>query len=582
MNKSQQPNVIFILADDLGFSDIGCFGSEINTPNLDALGKNGLLLTQMYNSARCCPSRASLLTGLTPHQAGVGHMVDNLGTHNYQGYLSDNCVTIAECLKSTGYQTFMSGKWHVGGHEDIQKPEKWRPGEKGFPTPKQRGFDKFFGTLTGAGNFYNPPTLMLEDKFLKVESNEFHYTDEISKHAVKMIDEKDKSNPFFMYVAFTAPHWPLHAWEEDISKYEGKYRKGWSELRMNRYEEMRGNVIDPKWKLTEEDPANPSWNDVRHKDWEDLRMATYAAQIEQMDRGIGTIVDKLKKIGELDNTVIIFAADNGGCAEFLAEDSNEPQPNQFNNPGADGKEVKFGNIPDLRPGPADTFMSYDLPWANVSNTPFRLFKRWVHEGGISTPFVVHWPEKITKHTIIHTPVQFADISPTIIDICGAKYPKTFNGNDITPVEGESFARIFDGSEFTKDKPLCWEHEGNKAIRIGRWKLVSEYPGPWELYNVDEDRSEVNDLINKEKDVASKLKKEYKEWTIRCGILDWPVKIPDQDRRKIIPTGSKKRTSIGLEAVLTPLNLDGERRFKRKPPNEDKNNVTVRGMRFSRE
>ena len=573
--KINKPNVIFILADDLGYSDIGCFGSEINTPNLDSLGNNGLLMTQMYNSARCCPSRASLLSGLTPHQAGVGHMVENLGTHNYQGYLSDNCVTIAECLKETGYQTFMSGKWHVGGHEDIQNISKWRPGEKGFPTPKQRGFDKFFGTLTGAGNFYNPPTLMLEDKFIQVESTDFHYTDEISKNAVKMISEKN-SNPFFMYVAFTAPHWPLHAWEEDIVKYEGKYKKGWSQTRMDRYEEMRGKVLDPKWKLTEEDPATPNWNDIQNKEWEDLRMATYSAQIEQMDRGIGKIIEKLKQIGELENTLIMFAADNGGCAEFLAEDSNQPNPNQFNNPGPDGKKVNFGNIPNLRPGPSDTFMSYDLPWANLSNTPFRLFKRWVHEGGISTPFIVHWPKKIQSHGVIDTPVQFADISPTILDICDSKYPKTYNQKDITPLEGESFFRLFQGKEFNKDKPLCWEHEGNRAVRVGDWKLVSEYPGPWELYNISDDRSETNNLVNKEKEIASSLEKKYKDWSLRCGILDWPIRIDKESTNKIY---SLNKNEVGLDPNITPIDLENDRRFKRKPPN--KSNITIRGMRYSK-
>ena len=573
--KINKPNVIFILADDLGYSDIGCFGSEINTPNLDSLGNNGLLMTQMYNSARCCPSRASLLSGLTPHQAGVGHMVENLGTHNYQGYLSDNCVTIAECLKETGYQTFMSGKWHVGGHEDIQNISKWRPGEKGFPTPKQRGFDKFFGTLTGAGNFYNPPTLMLEDKFIQVESTDFHYTDEISKNAVKMISEKN-SNPFFMYVAFTAPHWPLHAWEEDIVKYEGKYKKGWSQTRMDRYEEMRGKVLDPKWKLTEEDPATPNWNDIQNKEWEDLRMATYSAQIEQMDRGIGKIIEKLKQIGELENTLIMFAADNGGCAEFLAEDSNQPNPNQFNNPGPDGKKVNFGNIPNLRPGPSDTFMSYDLPWANLSNTPFRLFKRWVHEGGISTPFIVHWPKKIQSHGVIDTPVQFADISPTILDICDAKYPRTYNKKDITPLEGESFFRLFQGKEFNKDKPLCWEHEGNRAVRVGDWKLVSEYPGPWELYNISDDRSETNNLVNKEKEIASSLEKKYKDWSSRCEILDWPIRIDKESTNKIY---SLNKNEVGLDPNITPIDLENDRRFKRKPPN--KSNITIRGMRYSK-
>ena len=573
--KINKPNVIFILADDLGYSDIGCFGSEINTPNLDLLGNNGLLMTQMYNSARCCPSRASLLSGLTPHQAGVGHMVENLGTHNYQGYLSDNCVTIAECLKETGYQTFMSGKWHVGGHEDIQNISKWRPGEKGFPTPKQRGFDKFFGTLTGAGNFYNPPTLMLEDKFIQVESTDFHYTDEISKNAVKMISEKN-SNPFFMYVAFTAPHWPLHAWEEDIVKYEGKYKKGWSQTRMDRYEEMRGKVLDPKWKLTEEDPATPNWNDIQNKEWEDLRMATYSAQIEQMDRGIGKIIEKLKQIGELENTLIMFAADNGGCAEFLAEDSNQPNPNQFNNPGPDGKKVNFGNIPNLRPGPSDTFMSYDLPWANLSNTPFRLFKRWVHEGGISTPFIVHWPKKIQSHGVIDTPVQFADISPTILDICDSKYPKTYNQKDITPLEGESFFSLFQGKEFNKDKPLCWEHEGNRAVRVGDWKLVSEYPGPWELYNISDDRSETNNLVNKEKEIASSLEKKYKDWSSRCEILDWPIRIDKESTNKIY---SLNKNEVGLDPNITPIDLENDRRFKRKPPN--KSNITIRGMRYSK-
>ena len=575
ISNIKRPNVIFILVDDLGYSDIGCFGSEIKTPNLDNLGKNGLLMTQMYNSARCCPSRASLLSGLTPHQAGVGHMVENLGTHNYQGYISDNCVTIAECLKETGYQTFMSGKWHVGGHANIQDLSKWDPGKKGFPTPKQRGFDKFFGTLTGAGNFYNPPTLMLEDKFINVESTDFHYTDEISKHAVRMLDEKDP-NPFFMYVAFTAPHWPLHAWEEDISKYEGKYRKGWSQTRMDRYEEMRGNVIDSKWKLTDEDPATPNWEDIQFKDWEDLRMATYSAQIEQMDRGIGEIIEKLKNIGEFENTIIMFAADNGGCAEFLAEDSNQPNPNQFNNPGPDGKKVNFGNIPNLRPGPSDTFMSYDLPWANLSNTPFRLFKRWVHEGGISTPFIVHWPERITNHDIINEPVQFADISPTILDLCESNYLSAHNGNEIIPVEGESFAGLLKGKNFSKQKPLCWEHEGNRAVRVGDWKLVSEFPGPWELYNILEDRSETNNLVDKEKEIASDLEKKYHDWARRCGVLDWPIRVNEESTKKIY---SMNKNEVGLDPNITPLEIENERRYKRKPPNKE--TITIRGMRYSK-
>ena len=221
-------------------------------------------------------------------------------------------------------------------------------------------------------------------------------------------------------------------------------------------------------------------------------------------------------------------------------------------------------------------MSYDLPWANLSNTAFRLFKRWVHEGGISTPFIVHWPEKITNHDIINTPVQFADISPTILEICGSDYPKTYKSNEITPLEGESFARLFDGYEFNKSNPLFWEHEGNRAVRIGDWKLVSEFPGPWELYNISEDRSETNNLINKEKDIANDLQKKYEDWAQRCGILDWPIRVDSESTKKIY---SMNKNEVGLDPNVTPLEIEEERRYKRKPPDED--TITVRGIRYSK-
>jgi len=272
----------------------------------------------------------------------------------------------------------------------------------------------------------------------------------------------------------------------------------------------------------------------------------------------------------------MFAADNGGCAEFLAEDSNQPNPNQFNNPGPDGKEVNFGNIPNLRPGPSDTFMSYDLPWANLSNTPFRLFKRWVHEGGISTPFIVHWPERITNHDIINEPVQFADISPTILDLCESKYLSTHNGNEIIPVEGESFASLLKGKNFSKEKPLCWEHEGNRAVRVGDWKLVSEFPGPWELYNISEDRSETNNLVNKEKEIASDLEKKYLDWAKRCGVLDWPIRVNEESTKKIY---SMNKNEVGLDPNITPIEIENDRRYKRKPPNKE--TITIRGMRYSK-
>ena len=497
-----KPNILLILADDMGFSDIGCFGSEIRTPTLDALGTNGLRYTQMYNSARCCPSRAALLTGLNPHQAGVGWMTTTLAdsTDAYQGYLNERCVTIAEVLKGVGYRTFLSGKWHVGNAYDAQRPDTWRAGEPGWPTPTQRGFDDFYGTLDGAGSFWNPHSLMDGESFIRPDSPDFYYTDAIGENAAARIEAAlDAGTPFFGYVAFTAPHWPLHAREEDVARYAGVYRCGWDAIRTARHETQRdAGLVDRRWPISPRDTESWPFELSRYPDWEALRMAVYAAQIDRMDQAIGGIVATLSRRNALDNTLIFFLSDNGGCAEFLKEDTNVAAPHRYNMPTVDGRPMRVGNLPHLKPGPADTFMSYDLPWANASNTPFRRYKSWVHEGGISTPFIAHWPDGIAAPAIVHAPIHITDIMPTCVEVAGARYPESVGDHAIQPMEGASLAPSFRDAGWQRGKPIWFEHEGNRAVRDGPWKLVNRHPRQWELYNIDDDRTEQRDLTDTEK------------------------------------------------------------------------------------
>lgn len=515
--KANRPNIILILADDMGYSDIGCYGSEIATPAIDQLSAGGVSFTQAYNCARCCPSRASLLTGLYPHQTGVGHMVADLGHPSYQGYLNDRCVTIAEVLKSGGYHALMCGKWHVGGGYDVKYPRAWKPGDQGHPIPTTRGFESFYGTLAGCADYFNPHTLMRNDSPIEPEGERYYYTDAISQEACRMIREYGgRERPFFLYVAYTAPHWPLHALPEDIARYQGRYRRGWDAIRSARHEKLvELGFLDAKWKISPRDRSAPSWNEVKERDWEDRRMTVYAAQVDRMDQGIDRIVAAVRKLGLEENTLIMFLSDNGGCAEFLAEDGFVQNVLW---PMRNGKPVRAGNFPGVMPGPEDTYMSYDLPWANASNTPFRLYKHWVHEGGIATPLIVSWPAVIKKRRIVHEPTHVIDIMATCVEAAGVNYPQTFNGNEIVPLQGESFIQALRGKRWSREKPLCWEHEGNCAIRKENWKLVKKYPGDWELYNMEQDRTELEDLKEKNKPKAEELRKLYERWAQGCEVL----------------------------------------------------------------
>jgi len=500
-----KPNIVLILADDMGYSDIGCFGSEINTPNLDRLAQQGIRMTQFYNASRSCPSRASLLTGLYQHEAGVGDMVSDLGIPSYQGYLNRQCVTLAEVLKTNGYNTYMSGKWHVGNRPEV--------------LPLERGFDRYFGLIDGAGSYFQriayrineqPPRWMLGHEDFNPPDSGFYMTDAITDYAISFLKEEPaNNNPFFLYLAYTAPHWPLHAPSEDIEKYRGKYMKGWDLLRQERYQRMlKLEIIDPSVRLTPRDDMSAEWNSLPEEEkkmW-DLRMAVYAAMVDRLDQNIGRIVNYLTDKDKLKNTLLIFLSDNGGCHEGTKNKGNYIRP---------GGET----------GNPDSFDAYEYPWANASNTPFRMFKHWVHEGGISTPFIAYFPGRIKAGRIADQPGHIIDIMPTLLDISGGTYPETFKGNEIVPMEGVSLVPLFNGMKLKRKEPLFWEHEGNRAVRSGDWKLVSAYDyqaknyRDWELYNMKSDRSELTDLKDTYPGKIKELVENYEKWSERVGVLN---------------------------------------------------------------
>ena len=557
-DKRSQPNIILIMSDDMGYSDIGCYGGEIKTPNLDALSSNGLRFTQFYNTARCCPTRASLLTGLHPHQAGVGHMTNDRGNDAYQGDLNQSCLTIAEVLRPAGYSTYMTGKWHV----TPLLPSKQNPGKHNWPL--QRGFDRFFGTIFGAGSFFDPNSLTSGNEFIAPDMD-FYYTDAISDTAVKFINEHDTDHPFFLYVPYTAAHWPMHALPEDIAKYKGVYDKGWDEIRKERYERMlEMGLIRPAWELSSAYPEKP-WEEAEFKEWHAACMEVYAAMIDNMDQGIGRIVRALKEEGYYENTLIFFLQDNGACAESYAfnrragdtlkvdPDTLKPYaPDQFQYDmeplqTRDGRAVRAGY--GVYPGPADTYIGYDMNWSNASNTPFRMFKHWTNEGGIATPLIVHWPEGFKANGEFRwQPGQLVDIMATCVDVAAAEYPNEFNGNLIKPMEGVSLVPAFNNQDLDRDY-LYWEHEGNRAIRKGKWKLVSEaWSWPfmhdslnvlplerWELYDLEADRTELNNLAKDYPDMVNALAVEWQHWAEHAEVVPKPpqvVKMPVYVKKRV--------------------------------------------------
>lgn len=530
--RVRQPNIIVILADDMGYSDLGSYGGEIETPNLDALARGGLRFTQFYNTARCCPTRASLLTGLHPHQAGMGHMVADRGYEGYRGQLNDRSVTLAEVLRPAGYRTYMAGKWHVTRHEAPN-------GDKsGWPV--QRGFENFYGTIKGGGSYYDPTSLCRQNTYLTPENDpeyrpeQFYYTNALSDNAVRFLQQHSQETPdkpFFLYLAYTAAHWPMHALEKDIARYRGRYDQGYEPVRAARFARMKKlGLLPPDAELT---PADAKWSEVQDKAWEARCMEVYAAMVTAMDRGIGQVVAQLKKDRRYEDTLILYLQDNGGCAEGVGRAANGPAPANLRPFGPndlqpqvsppmqtrDGRWVRTG--PGVMPGGPDTYVAYGKGWANVSNTPFREYKHWAHEGGISTPLIAHWPRGIrsSRRGKLETqPGQLVDVMATLVDVAGASYPAEHRGKPIKPLEGASLRPALSGEALHRTRPLVWEHEANRAIRDGDWKLVAKENGPWELYNLRTDRSELHNLAATEPERVKRMAAGWDAWAARADVL----------------------------------------------------------------
>lgn len=507
----RRPNIVLMMADDMGYSDIGCYGGEIATPSLDGLARRGIRFKQFYNTARCCPTRASLLTGLYPHQAGIGHMVDTgRQLPGYRGDLNRQCVTIAEALRPAGYRTAMCGKWHVTPVTESR--HNW---------PLQRGFEKYYGIIHGAASYYEPVTLVRDNEYSPPREKGYYLTDAIGDNAVRYIDEYSKGqDPFFLYVAFTSPHWPLHALESDIAKYKGRYKGGWDALREERHARMKKmGLVDSRWPLTARDEKVPAWNDAGNKEWFERRMEVYAAQVDRMDQNIGRILGKLKETGAEEDTLVLFLSDNGGCAEELGPKAAARHIPKLT---PDGRPVLQGNRPEVMPGGPDTYQSYGLPWANASNTPFRRYKHWVHEGGISAPLIARWPAQIRKAGgFTQQAGHLVDIMATCVDAGGAQYPSQRQGETVKPLEGKSLLAAARGGK-PAARELYWEHEGNRAIRSGDWKLVSRYPGDWELYDLKADRTEMNNLAAARPARVAELKAKWEAWAKRADVEPWDV------------------------------------------------------------
>ena len=493
------------MADDLGFSDIGSYGSEIATPNLDKLASSGIRFRQFYNNAICAPTRGSLLTGQYQHTAGIGYFNINLGTPNYQGFLSKQTVTLAEVLKGAGYNTLLSGKWHVGDDSTSQWPLK-------------RGFDHFYGIIGGASDYFvvkqlpkNRHSFFVRDNHIEEPENEdnFYFTDEVTKNAIGYLKESQKTeSPFFLYLAYTSPHWPLQALPQDIQKYKGKYDIGWDSLRTLRFQKQKQlKIVGENQKISEKNKDIPAWNSLTYDEqklWAS-KMEVYAAQVDNLDQNIGRVLEYLRQSNQLENTLVVFISDNGAAGEDVAH-------------GFGGRQARnWGPV-----GTAGSYDSYNRSWAYASNTPHRSFKGFQYEGGISSPFIASFPGKIEAGQLVDGGAHLIDIAPTLFEVAGAKYPQNYSGNAIHPLAGESLVPLLYNKQWKRSQPIFWERAGNKAVRQGDWKLVSVRSDAWELYNIANDRGETQNVISANPEIAASLEKLYNDWSKKTGVEDWKV------------------------------------------------------------
>ena len=477
-----RPNIILILCDDMGYSDIGCYGGEIDTPNLDQLAEDGMRFRQFYNCAKCTTTRASIITGLHPRFGGSGH-------------LRENMVTIPEVLGEAGYQTSLSGKWHLGSNAPTR--------------PIDRGFDEFYGLMDGCCNFFNPAqpdpsykggrvrTFGHNDELITEFPDDYYTTDAFTDHAIEQVERfAANDDPFFVHLCYTCPHYPLHAKPEDIAKYLGRYSDGWYELRKERHtRQLEMGLMPEKWELVMDDPKVGPWEGIDNQELWELRFSVYAAMIDSMDQNIGRLLKALEATGEADNTLVLFLADNGGCSEL-------PEGANFQGPA----------------GPGEFYTSVGPGWGWASNVPFARYKSWVHEGGISTPLIARWPNVIEPGGMTDQVGHIIDFLPTFAELAGAEYPDTVDGVDILPTEGISLAPIFEGREREGHETLYWYWSGNRAIRQGRWKLVwDKGPKEWALYDMIEDRTETSDLKEEMPERAAAMTEDWMAWSDEVGL-----------------------------------------------------------------
>ncbi len=506
------------MADDMGYSDLGCYGSEIQTPNLDALAENGIRFTQFYNAARCCPTRASLLTGKYPHQVGLALNGQNL---------SKDAATIAEILKENGYLTGMTGKWHLSrtraldNHEDQLCWLSHRKDSAVFAPletyPNNRGFDEFWGVIWGVVNYFDPFSLVHNNKPITEIPEDFYITDFITEKSVELIDSfSTNQKPFFLYVAHTAPHWPLHAPEEDILKYRGVYDEGLEALRKKRYKRMvELGLFDPATAPLAPNESGVAWEDFSHKKWEVRHMEVHAAMVDRMDQGVGRIIEKLSETGQLENTLVLFISDNGASPE-------RGYPSGFDRPGhkRNGEEIKYitNSNDTILPGSEDTWPYLGIHWTGAINSPFRYWKMQSYEGGINTPFLVHWPAGLNwkENSINHGVGHVIDILPTCLELAGAEYPSEINGMKTTPPEGKSLLPLFRGEISTTHDTLFWEHEGGKAFRVGNWKIAALRDEDWELFSLGEDRTETKNLASEFPEKVKVLEEQWQKYYDRLN------------------------------------------------------------------
>jgi len=474
----EQPDILVILTDDMGFSDLGCFGGEIETPNLDALAGGGLRFTEFYNTARCWPTRASLLSG------------------RYTNGLSPQQATIAEVVGKAGYQTGMVGKWHLG--KDRQKDG-----------PVQRGFDEFYGTIAGGGSYWDPETLTRNTEPAEPAGEDFYYTDRIGAEAARQIESFAKSDqPFFQYVAFTAAHWPLHAPKETIRKYIGRYRGGWEKLRNERYARMleMGIIDRERWPLPALERRVEDWETIDHKEWRIRNQAVYAAMVDHMDQAVGAIVDALKKTGRFDNTLIVYFHDNGACSEHLHGNAWNTANLVLEKAKKEGKKIAVGDVYDVPMGGPLTYGSVGHNWANAQNTPMRRYKANVHNGGACTPAIMHWPDglKTRPGAITTERGHVVDLMATCIELAGAEYPKEVAGNAIDPHESLSLVPILQGKSNDRHHPYFFNHSSTHAVVKGDFKIVREGKGAWALYNLAKERTEITNLAARHPEVVEEM------------------------------------------------------------------------------